>query len=203
MRFLSAVLLLLVAATVRADRLVTIPVGKKVLNRTFRIEGLFDPADWGRGRFSLAAGLTQNIDAEIYHDRLSSGRNFTSFDVAYNQSAPITDLTPGISVGLLDALNETELGRRLFGAITFRVGLQGDTVNDVPLEVTIGAATNVRHPIFVGVLLPFSPSYRILAEHDGERITAGFEFRPGPGVVARALFRRDRTLVSLSLTHRF
>lgn len=197
------VALILLPTIACAERLITIPVGKKLVYRSARFEALFDTRSAERSRYYLAAGLTPHIDAELYSDRLDLGDRFTSFDIAFNHSAPITDLAPGISVGMLDVANKTEMGRRFFGAITWRIGLQGAAVNDVPMEVTVGAATNVRHPIFVGAMVPLSYNLRILAEHDSERITAGVEFRPFAGIAARALFRSDRTLVSLSLTRRF
>lgn len=203
MRSTCIAFLLVLPLASRAERLITIPVGKKLVYRSARFEALFDTRSAERSRYYLAAGLTPHIDAEVYSDRLDLADRFTSFDIAYNQTAPITDLAPGISVGMLDVANKTQMGRRFFGAITWRIGLEGAAVNDVPMEVTVGAATNVRHPIFVGAMVPLSSKLRLLAEHDSEHITAGIELRPFEGIAVRALFRSDRTLVGLSLTRRF
>lgn len=203
MRIPALGVLALLPAICLADRVVTVPAGKKIQMGLARVEAMFELSGPKSSRWYLGAGLTEHLEIELQRDRLDQERTFDTFDVSWNQSAPIVDLAPGISFGVLDVLGKTPDGRRAFGAVTFRVGLEGETVNDVPLEVTIGAQTQRRHAIFVGAVVPFSSKFKLLAEHDGERITFGPEVRPSPVFALRLVIREGRPLGSVSLTKRF
>ena len=199
MRALLLPVALACAASVMADRLIDIPVGKKIPEGIVRVEAMFDLRTSERNRLLLGVGLTTKIDMELMVDRLDLGRTLTTFDASYNYSVAIPDLAPGISFGIKDALDETPERRRAYVAATYRVGTDGI----VPVEVTVGAVTNSNHPIFVGAMVPFVDAIRLLAEHDSRKLTAGIEVVPVKGLAMRLLFRQDRTLASVSLAQRF
>jgi hypothetical protein len=199
MRALAILAVLFVTAYATADRLIEIPIGRKIEKGLVRGEAIFDAGKTGRNRFLLGAGLTTDFDAEFMLDNLDTGGSIFTFDVGYRKAVGFIDQSPGVMLGVKDALDRTPERRRFYVAVTQKVG----TDTDVPLEVTIGAATNSRHPVFVGASVPFGEKVHLLAEHDSRKVTLGVELRPIQGVALRALFQPDRTLLSVSLTRRF
>jgi hypothetical protein len=129
-----------------------------------------------------------------------SGRG--TFDFAYNLIAPVAALSPGISIGMLDALNETTDGRRTYFAITFRqlldVGEKGANG-----EVTMGVQFGNINSGFVGASIPLSNNFRLLAEHNGARVSVGFELAVAKTLKARAFTQDGTLLMGLNLSHRF
>lgn len=125
-----------------------------------------------------------------------------TFDLAYNFVAPVASLAPGISVGMLDALNETLDGRRTYIAFTFRELLDvGD--KGANGEVTMGIQFGSSNTGFVGASIPLSNNFRLLAEHNGFRISAGFELAIAKTIRARAISQNGTLLFGLNLSHRF
>lgn len=193
--------LLLACGAAQADRLITIPTGKKIPFGTIRTDAIVGMGRNTRFLGYLGIGAGQSFDAELSYQDFSPLPKVGSFDFAYNYVVPVVDITPGVSVGVQDALNRTALGRTVFLAITYRIGLMGDYNSDVPMELTIGART--RYGVFLGVMLPITTQFRLLTEHDGRRITAGLEVRPSPGLAARWLFRQNEGLFEVQLSTRF
>ena len=147
-------------------------------------------------------GLNPFVELEVRSNWLSENDSNATFDLAYNVIAPLPDLSPGISFGVQDVLDETPEGRRAYGAITFRPIFT--TINgDVPADVTLGFFQGRYTQAFVGVSFPFARQFRLLAEHNGDQPSAGFELRPRPNLGFRIQFRERETLASLQLTTRF
>lgn len=181
-----------------ADRLISIPTGKKLPFDEVRAEFVFGgkPA-YDRGYLGMGIGL--QFDAELLYERLSPNPAFVSFNFAYNYVTPVTDLSPGVSVGVRDALNRTADGRAFYVATTFRIA----TDTNAPAELTIGGGTQSLRGFFVGAMLPLTERIRLLGEHDSLRWTAGIEVRPFRGLFLRTLFRQDRTQLSVGYAVRF
>lgn len=187
-----------VAALACADRLILIPTGKKIGFDEVRAEVMFG----GRPSYTkawLGVGIGQQFDAELVYEHLSPSPQFLSFNFAYNYITPVTDLSPGVSIGVRDGLNRTLDGRAFYVASTLRVA----TDIDAPAEFTLGAGTQSLRGVFVGAMLPLSPTLRLLGEHDSRRWTAGVEWAPLRGGSIRVLFQQDRTLLSVGATVRF
>ena len=201
MRALLAAAALVAPLAASADRVVLVPTGKKLLRGQVRLEGLDRPGD--RGRLWLGTGLLQSFELEGVLSEERPGTWAGTFDFAYNHAPPITDISPGISVGVMDALNRTAEGRALYLAITYRYGNFGDLNQDVPTELTFGLWTRAEGLAFFGVSLPFSKELRFLAEHDSNRLAGGLELRPADGVAAKVIFEREGTALGLSLSLRF
>lgn len=190
------------SAVAAADRLITIPTGRKLPFGTVRYEFRAEPKQRGAREHLLAAGIGTSFEIEARTSWLQDDRGTGTFDLAYNVIAPIPDLSPGISFGVQDAMDETEDRRRFYAAITFRpyfTTANGDTPGEVTLGVLQGEYT---HP-FVGVGIPFTREFRLLAEHNGLRPAAGFEYRPKPNLGFRIQFREHQTMASLQLTTKF
>jgi hypothetical protein len=202
MRRLAALATLGLAAVASADRVITVPTARKLPFGTVRYEFRSEPRGEGAREHLLAAGISTLYELEVRTSWLDSGKQVGTFDLAYNVLAPLPEIAPGLSFGIQDALDQTEDGRRLYAAITFRpvfVTANGDVPADVTLGIFQGEYT---HP-FVGVSLPLARQFRVLAEHNGFRPAAGFEIRPQPNLGFRIQFRERQTLASLQVTTRF
>ncbi len=201
-RSITSLALMLAALPVCADRIVLAPTATKLPEGAVRADWLSCPGH-GRDQCWVGYGLGDAFELEITGERFGSEGFVPSFNFAYNYITPITDMTPGISVGIQDALNRGEDGRSGYLALTFRFGNEGDLNQDVPTEVTLGAATHNGGTPFGGVKLPFAEQLWLVAEHDGIRLTSGVEVRPFKGASLRWMFRDRQTMVGAAFTHRF
>lgn len=203
MRIIAVVAVLAVASICHADRLIHIPVGKKVPNHVIRLEGGFAQDDAGDWRGYLDVGLSLYLDATLRTDDAFGSPKRETLDLSYNYIAPIPDASPGISVGIQDVANRTADGRHFYLASTFRVGLGGNADTFTPAEVTVGGSFGAKSFAFVGVMLPLTPAFRIMAEHDGYRINSGVEFRPWGNLGLKYLFIDSRPQLSAQFQSRF
>ncbi|CAN5396106.1 hypothetical protein BH11ARM2_BH11ARM2_10700 [soil metagenome] len=202
MRIAATALVALLAAGAYADRLISIPIGRKLRYKEFRIEGAFEPYKNGLFESYLAGGITTGFDLEVRSQRLRGEPGFTAADLSYNILSPIADLAPGASVGVQDALDVTRDGRYFYLAITIRktyTTLDGDVPGDVTLGVKQG---RYLYP-FLGVSIPFSQAFRFIAEHDGIRPAAGIDLTFARQVGLRFYFRGEQGFVSLRYTRQF
>ena len=201
-RALLALCFVCAALPAAADRLILIPTGRKLLSSTVRLDFLAVPSR-DRTQGWIGTGLGEMFELEVSGERLDSNRVLTSLNFAYNYMVPLTDLAPGISFGVQDALNVTEDGRGIYVAVTFRYGNYGEHNQDVPTELTIGLWNKAKGVAFGGARLPFSKHLMLVAEHDTMRLTAGFEISPVEGSSFRFLFRQDQVILGLQIQARF
>lgn len=199
---LAALLTILAPCLSQADRLISVPLGRKLPYRTARVEFMGEPYRGGVFESYVGLGVATAFDVEIRTQRLRGVKGYNAVDLSYNVIGPIPDFAPGISVGVQDVADATSDGRRFYTAVTYRQS--NYTLNgEVPGDITLGAFVGVHSSAFVGVSLPFSREVRLLAEHNGYRLSAGFEIRPTPTVGLRLFVREQQAFASLSLTHRF
>lgn len=190
------------AATASADRVITVPTGRKILYRTARYEFRTEPHSGGTAEQLFGVGIGTSIEAEFRSTQLYGADLKDTLDLAYNVVAPIPDISPGISFGVQDAFNRTTDGRRFFAAFTTRQVV--DTLNGAyTAEVTLGVMKGKYTRPYVGLSLPFSEEFRLLVEHNGLRAAAGFEIRPAPMLGLRFQVREKQTFVSAQITTRF
>ena len=197
---LALILLLGSAATLSADRVILAPNAKKIPMGLLRIEHLFDQSDHGRFRTALGMGVTEAIDAEFTYEERSE-KNF-SIDLSYNIVPAVVGISPGISVGVRDALGKTEDGRFYYLAMTQKVGQFGEFNSDTPAEISLGIALGDRNAPLVGVMLPFRESFRVLVDYDATRINAGLEYRPFQDLWIRWIHREGQSLWGLTFVVR-
>jgi hypothetical protein len=151
----------------------------------------------------LGVGLTTSWELEVRSQNLGLPTAQTTFDLTYNYLSPLTNLTPGFSIGVQDVINKTAEGTRPFIAITFREGFQ--VVNgEFPADLTLGMSFVQKrlYPI-VGASIPFSEGVRLMAEHDGFRISAGFELKPIKPLALRFIVRERSSLFGFTFQARF
>lgn len=196
--------LLGIASSAMADRLISIPLGRKVPYKAVRIQHLFDGADRKEIRTSIGLGVTEAFDMEITYDDYRGYRDRLSFDLAYNLSEPLVGLAPGFSLGIRDALDETEEGRSFFLSGTFAEGGLGLYNQNAPVDATIGFLVDrKRTRPFVGVSVPFTDRFLLVAEHDSRRPIGGLELRPFAGASVRWLHQPEKSMWQIGFQQRF
>jgi hypothetical protein len=192
-RIIGSFCALVVASVASADRLVNVPTARPLGKNAIRFEYLGglnnSTAEEQFVAFSVLNGLEFEVRRRIRPEE--SGRS--TFDLGYNILSPVASTAPGISVGVLDGLGETLDGRRAFIALTFRELLDVGEVSENG-DVTLGYQTGSLSGLFVGISLPFSGRTRMIVEHNGARLTSGFETNLVKGLDAR-LFIQDQLLL--------
>src|SRR5688500_405803 len=94
-------------AVASADRLIYIPTARKIPFRTFRYELRAEPRVQGEMEHYLGVGLTTSWELEVRSQNLGLPTAQTTFDLTYNYLSPLTNLTPGFSIGVQDVINKT------------------------------------------------------------------------------------------------
>jgi hypothetical protein len=201
-RAAAGLLVLTLGSSALADRLITVPVGRKIPLGAVRSELFFEPHRGGTSEYYFATGLTREIELEYRTQRLRFQDVRETVDLSYNFLSPVSDLSPGISIGVQDVLNRTGDRRRAYVALTYRQSTPtGD--GDQPSDLTIGAYAGENSSAFVGWSQPLSANFRLLADHNGYRLSAGMEFRPIRNLALRFLARGPQTFMSVGYTVRF
>jgi hypothetical protein len=202
-RSLLPICLLALACHAQADRLITIPTGTKIRLDTLRIEGMLEQSRNRNSRYYLGFGATNAFDVEVTGQVFEGGRMRTSLDISYNYIPPIIGFGPGISFGVQDIWGVTRDGRRFFVAVTNKEGFADSVHGFVAAEFTFGAYFGGISSPFVGVMLPFTDQFRVLAEYNGRRISAGIEIRPTNDIGIRAVFEEKDVLLGAQISLRF
>ena len=174
----------------RADRLINTPVATKLLEGTFRYEGAFGISDRSVQRESLLWAVDKTFEIEGRRFR-SAGRDDTTFDVYATLLSPFKGYAPGIAVGVRDVLGDTNDGRRGWVAVTFREAFQVGEF-ERGFDFTIGGFVGARGSALFALSIPLGPDLRLMAENDGIRLSAGFQYSPIRNLELR-LFTEDRT----------
>jgi len=191
-----------VAGVASADRLVNVPTARPLSKNAIRFEYLGglnnSTAEEQFVAFSVLSGLEFEVRRRIRPDE--NGRS--TFDLGYNILSPVASTAPGISVGVLDGLGETLDGRRAFIALTFRELLDIGEVGENG-DVTLGYQTGSLSGLFVGISLPFSGRTRMIVEHNGARLTSGFETNLLKGLDARLFIQDQLLLGGISFSRKF
>jgi hypothetical protein len=191
-----------VGATSHADRLIQVPTGRKLAYRTIRPEFMFEPHKDGTSEYYLGLGLTNSIEMEFRTQRFRNQNVKQAIDLSYNLVGPIPDLSPGVSIGVQDAMNATSDSRRVFVAVTVRQTLDG-IGGDVYGDLTIGGYFGTRGGAFVGLSLPISQQFRFVIDHNGYRAAGGIEIAPVKGASIKFIARAEQTFLSCSYSTKF
>lgn len=202
MRAWGSVLVFGLCGIAFADRVIDVPTGRSISKGMLLISDLEATNERGSHDRYLAFSPLQGFEFGVRQRTRPNESGDATIDFAYNVVAPVSSVSPGISVGVLDALDNTVDGTRTYLALTFRelleVGERGANG-----EVTMGVQFGHLNTGFVGVMLPLSENFRLLAEHNGNRISAGFELEPSKGVRARVVTQEGTLLFGLNFLHRF
>ena len=152
----------------------------------------------------VGVGLTTFVDAELETQQLRNEPSFTALNLDFNLNAPIAGVAPGVSLGILDATDQSPDGRRGYIAISFQdSGDSGPFSGGAAVETTVGAFFGRNSHAFVGMSLPVNYNFRFMVEDDGSRVSAGAEYKTNAGPYFRLVFREDQTLLSVGATTHF
>ena len=149
------------------------------------------------------AGLTKSIDFGLHLHQMDGERFAGTFDLGYNILVPITDIAPGVSVGMRDVIGNTELGRAAYAAVSYRIGNVGSMNQDVPTEITIGVWSRRSGLFFGGASLPLTKQFRLIGESDSKYVWAGFEVKPTKDAALKVLVRDGSPAVGLTFFTKF
>lgn len=185
-----------------ADRLITTPLGKKIPQNATKLEILSTPSKdtlfaW------LGYGVTDAIELEIYGESFNSDRLTPGLNVSYNYLTPIIDLSPGISVGVLDVTDQSVARRTFYAAITYYFGNVSELNQNTPTILSVGGWSRDGGGFFFNFSVPFTDSLRLIGEHDGGTLTAGLEYNPFDEASLKYVFREGSPSVGLSFQKRF
>lgn len=191
-----------VSAVGWADRVVFVPAGRKLLEGEYRIEAINVA---GRDHTFGWAAFSPNSVFEfgVYGENFDSHRVTWGFNGSYTLTNPITDLSPGISFGFLDLGNETEAGRAVYLAVTYRLGNDGLLNQFLPTDLSFGFWSRESGLMFAGAELPFSSSLSVLGEYDGSALTAGLVLTPVSPLKVKFLWRDGDPALGLQFRAQF
>lgn len=192
----------LLSGQAMADRLVNVPTARPLSKNAVRFEYLAGLNNTGAQEQFMAVSVLNGLEFELRRRIRPEENGRTTFDLGYNILSPVASTAPGISVGLLDGLDETVDGRRAFIALTFRELLEVGEVGENG-DVTIGVQSGSMNSVFFGFSLPFSGRTRLIVEDNGARVTAGIETNFLKGLDAK-LYVQDKLLLGgVSFSRRF
>ncbi len=201
-RLTGTVALLSLAIISHADWLIDTPVSRKIPLKGVRYE-FRSMLKGGLQEHRLGFGVSETIEVIVRTERLGSFLpTHTTADISFTPNGPVPGVAPGISVGILDAANKTQDGRRGYFGFTFREdydGIDGSNYGDV----TFGVIADHYVKAYFGASIPFSKSFRVLAEHNGNRLAAGLDFRPIKHFSLRMIWRDRQILFGASIATRF
>lgn len=189
-------------ALAMADELIDIPTARKIVFDDFRFEYRMEPFAGGDQQQFLGLGLGPSFELDFRDIQDSDVAPRATFDFSYNYLAAIPGISPGVSIGIQDAANQTSDGRRLYAVTTFR-----ETMDEIPgnvyTDITVGFQAGSLTSAFAGVAMPFSTNLYLLAEDSGFRLSAGLEYRLSHRITFRLIDRENETLLSLSASGKF
>ncbi|HRJ26622.1 MAG TPA: hypothetical protein PLO61_03810 [Fimbriimonadaceae bacterium] len=195
--------LLSFASSAWADRIAFLPSARKISMTEARAEWLFSSGNKGTGRGSFGIGLGPSFEVEIEAQRPTGQGWLGSLSFSYNYLEPLKDMIPGLAAGFRDVLNRTPEGRVFFACVTYASSTDNLFGSITPVDLTLGVQTGRASGAYVGVSLPFSDAFQVVAEADRRQITGGLRIQPLRGFRAQVLIRRTETYWGLSYSIRF
>lgn len=204
MRFPLILLACAAASAASADRLISIPLGRKIPFHEIKFDTF---AELSRARTFdrfVGVGISPEFELDYHGERIDGGPMRDTLDFSYNFIPPFTGQTPGISVGVMDGLNRMRDGRRGYLAVTFRNPVDNIGNGNLPLDVTLGISQGDRTRPFVGVSIPLTEHLRMQVEHNGFRIASALEYRLFDDAFgARLVIRDDDVMGGINFRLRF
>ena len=202
-RYLFAAITIASSCVCSADYVITVPNARKILNQEFKAEYTWEASTRANVKTWLAYGLNQAIEVALTSETVSPRDRICSFDLSYSIAYPFVNKIPGLSVGVIDGCNSSRDGRHFYLATSYDVGMTGQYNGNTPMTVVIGGFFGSMNGPFVGVTIPYTETFRLLAEHDTKHITAGFEFKPAKEASIRWMFRDQTVMWSVGFSGSF
>jgi hypothetical protein len=187
-----------------ADRLIFIPVGKKVPFKAIKFQHMWDADNSDLNRSTVTAGIGVSFEFAATTNSNFLGDEDSIYDLSYSISDPLVDYGPGITVGIRDISNSSTDGRYAFFALTFRQGQSGVWNGEYPAEATIAIKYGAHGPqLMMGGYVPLASFVAFIAEIDHDRVIGGLQLNLVPDLELRWLHRPGLKLYSASYQVRF
>lgn len=180
-----------------ADRLIEIPTGKLLYPERMAIEaGVLAGAP---SRERVLVNFRIGDLWEVQGARTGFDSRLEVYNLQYSLYPEIPGYAPGVSVGVVDALNRTAQGRGYFMAISYGIAALGETPLDHDLRVHLGFGGGSLSSFFLGFDVPLTNQLFLRAEHTGEQINAALAWRPNNQVELRGAVIHGRTSWSIMI----
>jgi hypothetical protein len=179
-------------ALASADRILNLPIARTIGYRNVRYESFAYTNTVGNSDQFLAFSPLQSWEIEVRQQRRPLIGSRETFDFQRNLLPAFVGTSPGISVGLLDTMNNTLEGRRGFIALTFKELLEVSDSGE-PGEITLGYQFGRRTSGYVGSTISISSRTRLFFEHNSLALTVGIDSEIVPKIKAR-IFTTENTL---------
>ena len=203
MRYLILAISIGCACLAQADYVVTVPNARKILEGDFKAQFMWEAGTSDNVRTYMGYGVTKSIEFDLTSETLTPRNTLASFDLSYTITYPFVNKVPGLAGGVIDALNNSQNGRHYYLALSYDVGMVGMYNGDTPMQVVLGGFWGSMSGPFVGITIPYTEAFRLLAEHDTKTISAGFEFKPTKETSLRWIFRNRQVLWAVGISARF
>ncbi len=161
-----------------ADQVFFLPTGYTLQPSEVRISWLSQTDAMRKQTAIIGAGITWGWEVNGIWEKSKSQSKTVSLNIQHSIVQPYPDLFPGISVGILDILNETKEGRSFYVAGTWQTNIYTDWATDERGSITVGAGTKRFRGAFVSLYLPLYRRLSLLGEHDSRNLLVGFELIP-------------------------
>jgi hypothetical protein len=197
--------LLVFAGTARADRVIIVPTADTLLWGEARLEYSGRLAHFEEGWARLDAGLGGFFEVQAYYEDLGeTSRKRGTFNLQYGVIQPFPDKVPGIAVGVMDVLNETEIGRSLYVAVTWEFNVYSDWAERERATITIGGGVGgLDGRGLVGFSVPLFKHVAAIGDYDTRALTGGLDVEPAEHIGLRLVFREGRPFFGLQLRRLF
>ena len=195
MRGSLCLLAVLCVSIANADDLLLMPTARHLSSGLSRLEA------WGYQGVqggSLATGVGPSFDTKLELDSFRGDLPRFTGDFAYYYLSPIADITPGLSVGVRDAANATQDGRRVYACGTMNRSLP-KIARSGYFEVTVGFQAARKSSPFGGVSVPLTGGFALIGEYDGYRFVGGLRLSAGSGLYAEIAARAGIPYLALGI----
>jgi len=140
-------------------------------------------------------GILPFMELQIVREEFPGEKPSASANFIYSISQPIPDYFPGVAVGILDILNETENERSFFAALTWQSIVYSDWAENESSSFTIGIGTGkLKDGIFINTSLPLYKRITFFGEYDTKIMIAGFDITALENITIRLAFRDGHPL---------
>ncbi len=190
----------LLCSLLYADRLIEIPTGRIVFPERARFEAGFFTGNPERERILLNWRVIDTVEVQLTRSALNN-RQIETAGIAYNLYPEIPGYTPGVSIGIADLWNRTELGRYGYLAISYALPALGEDPLDKDMRIHLGFRTTGGSRFFVGFDVPLTNHLSLIAEHTGDNnINSALVWQPIQNIQFMAGVVRDRTVWSILIS---
>lgn len=197
-KFCPLIVVIVFSGQAEADRLFNVPVARTLPSKTLRYESL-QALNNRFTRFNFFA-FSPATGYEFELREREFGRSILDFQ--YNLVPPVQSISPGISIGVLDAANESPDRRRFYLVTTFRELLEvGDSGANG--ELTLGYGWGQNDGVLVGFSLPLSQRTSFIADHNAQVLSVGINTNLFPGFNARFFIQEQQALFGFRYQVRF